>query len=64
MAAFETEMKAHDLLRKVQEYWADKGYNVEGFVEEGEYSTRLRSKVYVIHTNLVNGMPTQNMRAA
>lgn len=64
MANFDSELKAHALLEKVQAYWAERGYQVEGFVEAGDYSPRLRSKVYVLHTNLKNGMPTSKTRVA
>jgi len=52
-----THAKASELLVRIQAYWADKGYQVTGHVVEAGYSERLRSTVYEIKTDLLNGRP-------
>ena len=65
MAKFETENGARALLKRIQDYWAARGYTVEGHVFAAGYSERLRSTVYEVHTNLVNGLPAcESDRAA
>jgi len=48
---------ARALLERIQTYWANRGYKVEGMVESAGYSPRLRSTVYEVKTDLVNGFP-------
>lgn len=57
MAKFETESGARALLERIQTYWADRGYEVDGHVFAAGYSERLRSTVFEVQTNLVNGLP-------
>ena len=64
MAKFETQDKALALLSQIQDYWKARGYVIQGYVSEGGYSPRLRSTVYEIHTDLVNGVPRQLAKAA
>lgn len=62
MAMNETENGARALLERIQKYWADRGYEVEGRVAPAGYSERLRSTVYEVHTDLVNGLPKEKQR--
>ena len=64
MAKFETQTQAQALLEKIQAYWADRGYEVQGSVVEGEYNPRLRSTVYEVFTDLVAGLPKDYARRA
>ncbi|MEM8633446.1 MAG: phosphoglycolate phosphatase [Pseudomonadota bacterium] len=48
---------ARHLLAKIQDYWLQQGYSVEGVIEPAGYSPRLRSTVYEVKTDLVNGFP-------
>ncbi len=64
MAQLETRQKAIDLLAKIQNYWREQGYDVQGAIIEGDYNERLRSKVYEVRTNLVGGKPPANARIA
>ncbi len=64
MAKFETQSQARALLEKIQSYWAAQGYTIQGTVVEGEYSPRLRSTVYEVHTDLVAGLPRDFARRA
>lgn len=54
-----TRDKASELLERIRTYWAEQGYDVTGIVVEAEYSARLRSTVYEIQTDLVNGHPVR-----
>jgi len=60
MAKFETESGARALLERIKKYWAARGYTVEGHVYAAGYSERLRSTVYEVQTNLVNGLPVRS----
>ena len=64
MAKFETEHGARALLKRIQDYWAERGYEVEGHVFAAGYSERLRSTVYEVQTNLVNGLPSKRKNIA
>lgn len=64
MAKAQTRDGARVLLEKIQAYWAGKGYDVHGQVFEAGYSERLRSTVYEVRTDLVNGMPQRRMASA
>ena len=48
---------ARHLLAKIQDYWLQQGYLVEGMVEPAGYNARLRSTDYEVKTDLVNGFP-------
>lgn len=54
-----THREASELLERLQAFWAERGYNVNGMVVEGGYSERLRSTVYEIKTDMVNGHPVR-----
>lgn len=54
-----TREQASELLDRIKAFWADKGYDVSGLVVEAGYSDRLRSTVYEIRTDLVNGYPVK-----
>ena len=64
MAKFETEIGARALLDKIQTYWAERGYRVEGYVFAGDYCERLRSTVFEVRTDMVNGRPITRSKAA
>lgn len=64
MAKVETEHGARILLSKIKEYWASKGYEVDGQIYPAGYSERLRSTVYEVRTDLVNGMPRKRLANA
>ena len=53
----QTQADAQDILDRIQSYWAERGYEVQGAVCPAGYSPRLRSTVYEVCTDLVNGMP-------
>lgn len=63
MAKYETESAARAILQRIQAYWAERGYEVEGQVFASGYSERLRSTVYEVRTDLVNGMPTRRSQS-
>ncbi|MDG1825098.1 MAG: phosphoglycolate phosphatase [Henriciella sp.] len=63
MAKYETESAARAILQRIQAYWAERGYTVQGQVYASGYSERLRSTVYEVRTDLVNGMPTTPRQA-
>ncbi len=54
-----THGQASELLERIKAYWADKGYEVSGAIVEAGYSARLRSTVYEVQTDLVNGLPSR-----
>lgn len=54
-----TREQASELLDRIKAFWADKGYQVSGLVVEAGYSDRLRSTIYEIRTDLVNGHPVK-----
>lgn len=54
-----THAKASELLERIQTFWADRGYLVTGRIVEAGYSERLRSTVYEIETDLLNGRPVK-----
>lgn len=54
-----TYEQASELLERIKAYWADRGYDVSGAIVEAGYSPRLRSTVYEIKTDLVNGVPSR-----
>lgn len=54
-----THAKATDLLEQIRTYWESKGYVVTGHIVEAGYSDRLRSTIYEIQTDLLNGYPQQ-----
>ena len=54
-----TRDEASKLLERIQSYWAERGYDVTGMIVPAGYSERLRSTVYEIKTDLVNGYPSQ-----
>lgn len=53
----QTQIEAQEILERIQTFWAQKGYQVHGAVRPAGYSPRLRSTVYEVCTDLVNGMP-------
>ncbi|MEL6661607.1 MAG: hypothetical protein AAFO57_06855 [Pseudomonadota bacterium] len=53
----QTRAEAEAILNRIKSYWAAQGYEVEGAVFPAGYSERLRSTVYEVSTDLVNGMP-------
>ena len=55
----DTEEAARALLEQICSYWAARGYTVNGCVTPAGYCPRLRSTVYEVHTDLVNGQPRQ-----
>lgn len=61
-AKFTTESEALTLLERIKAYWLERGYEVTGYVKPVGYSSRLRSTVYEIETNLVNGAPPESAR--
>lgn len=61
-AKFTTETEALELLERIKAYWRERGYDVTGYVRPAGYSSRLRSTVYEIETNLVNGVPPEFAR--
>lgn len=54
-----TRKEASELLDRIVAYWMERGYVVSGLVIEAGYSPRLRSTVYEIKTDLVNGVPSR-----
>lgn len=54
-----TQGEASELLQRIQRYWSQRGYDVTGMIVEAGYSARLRSTVYEIKTDLVNGFPVR-----
>ena len=57
MQRMDTEREAQWLLSRIQCYWAERGHEVSGYVARGEYSPRLRSTVFEVRTNLIDGVP-------
>lgn len=53
----QTQTQAQEILERIQSYWAQKGFQVQGAVHPAGYSPRLRSTVYEVTTDLVNGLP-------
>ncbi|MEM1105674.1 MAG: phosphoglycolate phosphatase [Pseudomonadota bacterium] len=53
----DTEADAPALLEKIKTYWKARGYDVTGYVKPVGFSPRLRSTVYEIETDMVNGAP-------
>ncbi|MEP1143635.1 MAG: phosphoglycolate phosphatase [Henriciella sp.] len=64
MAKLETKDDALALLMRIQEYWSERGYNVQGSIREAGYSERLRSTVYEVETDMVAGFPRRKRDAA
>jgi len=61
-AKFQTEAEAIALLERIKVYWRERGYGVSGYIKSAGFSPRLRSTVYEIETNLVNGAPPEDAR--
>lgn len=59
MAKYETKQDATALLERIQAYWAERGYLVQGAVREAGYNERIRSTLYEVYTDLQNGMPVR-----
>ncbi|MEM1146481.1 MAG: phosphoglycolate phosphatase [Pseudomonadota bacterium] len=57
MPKHQTFDQAQALLCRIQDYWAERGYKVEGTIKNAGYSDRLRSTVFELETNLVAGVP-------
>ncbi|MEO0815839.1 MAG: phosphoglycolate phosphatase [Pseudomonadota bacterium] len=53
----QTQAEAEAILDRIKSYWAKQGYEVDGAVYPAGYNERLRSTVYEVCTDLVNGMP-------
>jgi len=64
MAMMETQEKAQQLLKQVQAYWAERGYEVQGTIKAQGYSPRLRSTVYEVVTDMVAGLPSNYRKAS
>jgi len=64
MAKLETKDDALALLMRIQEYWSERGYSVQGSIREAGYSERLRSTVYEVETDMVAGFPRRKRDAA
>ena len=61
---FDSKEKALEILKQVQAYWAERGYQVQGTIEARGYNPRLRSTVYEIVTDMIGGLPKGYKRAA
>ena len=64
MAKLETKNDSLALLMRIQEYWSERGYNVQGSIREAIYSEHLRSTVYEVETDMVAGFPRRKRNAA
>ena len=60
----DTKQKAQEILARIQAYWAEQGYTVQGTVQARGYNPRLRSTVYEVVTDMVGGLPAGYRRAA
>lgn len=58
----DSEAEAIALLERIQQYWREQGYEVTGYVKPAGFSPRLRSTVYEIETDLLNGVPRRKAR--
>lgn len=50
---------AEELLKRIQGYWAKRGYQVDGFVHDCGFHEKVRMSRYEVRTNLVNGLPAE-----
>lgn len=41
----------------IQEYWAERGYDVSLKIVNGEFSEKMRSCRFDVRSDMVNGMP-------
>lgn len=55
---------AKHLLIRIQNYWAERGYDVQGSIQNAGYSDRLRSTVFEVRTDLVAGRPQRKAKLA
>lgn len=48
---------AHSLKRKIEEYWRDKGHEVEVKLVDGPFTASMRSSRTDLRSDMLNGLP-------
>lgn len=50
---------AKDLKRRIEEYWASRGFDVEVKLVDGAFMAAMRSARTDVRSDMVNGMPVR-----